>query len=102
MAWTNIPASNIIQATAGDSFVDNLPEAREILIDLCRLLIASLERPSEAVQRMGWAEPVRAAHCRLAVNIGLFEHLQDLGEDGITVKALAKDPVAQGSSSMRS
>lgn len=44
-----------LQAAGGD-YASGKPGAREQLVDLSYSLIASLELPSEAIQRMGWAE----------------------------------------------
>lgn len=41
---------------AGSAFADKKPGAREQLLNLGYSLISSLELPSEAIQRMGWAE----------------------------------------------
>ncbi|CAH0043780.1 unnamed protein product [Clonostachys solani] len=65
------------------------PGAREQLIELSRELISSLELPSEAIQRIGWAEPARAAHCRIAVDLKIPEHLQESGTAGISAQDLA-------------
>lgn len=43
-------------STITQSYLKNEPGARESLIDLSQALITSLELPSEAIQRMGWAE----------------------------------------------
>lgn len=43
-------------AAVAQTFEKNEPGARESLIDLSQALIAALELPSEAIQRMGWAE----------------------------------------------
>lgn len=40
----------------GAAFADKKPGAREQVLKLTYALIASLELPSEAIQRMGWAE----------------------------------------------
>lgn len=41
---------------AGSAYAQQKPGAREQLLDLSHALISSLELPSEAIQRMGWAE----------------------------------------------
>ncbi|KAK9424384.1 putative O-methyltransferase [Seiridium unicorne] len=74
---------------AGAAYGENKPGAREQLIDLSHALISSLELPSESIQRIGWAEPARAAHCRLGVEIQLFEHIKQSGAGGISAKELA-------------
>ncbi|KAI5921320.1 putative O-methyltransferase [Camillea tinctor] len=74
--------------TIGAAYAEKKPGAREQLINLSQALISSLELPSEAIQRMGWAEPARAAHCRIAVELKLFEALRDNGE-GLSAKELA-------------
>ncbi|KAI8957645.1 putative O-methyltransferase [Daldinia sp. FL1419] len=77
-----------IQVT-GSAYAEKKPGAREQLLNLAYSLISSLELPSEAIQRMGWAEPARAAHCRIAVDLGLFESLQESGISGTSGKGLA-------------
>jgi len=75
--------------SVGAAYADRKPGAREQLINLSHALISSLELPSEAIQRMGWAEPARAAHCRIAVELKLFELLKESGSNGISAKDLA-------------
>jgi hypothetical protein len=43
-------------SAVAQAFEKNEPGARESLIDLSQALITALELPSEAIQRMGWAE----------------------------------------------
>ncbi len=43
-------------SSAGDSFAQQSPGAREQLLALAYKLAATLETPSEAIQRIGWAE----------------------------------------------
>ncbi|KAI1491131.1 putative O-methyltransferase [Biscogniauxia mediterranea] len=74
--------------TVGAAYAENKPGAREQLINLSQALISSLELPSEAIQRMGWAEPARSAHCRIAVELKLFEILKD-NDQGLSAKELA-------------
>lgn len=38
------------------AYAKNKPGAREQLLNLGHALVSSLELPSEAIQRMGWAE----------------------------------------------
>ncbi|KAK6223418.1 hypothetical protein LQW54_000536 [Pestalotiopsis sp. IQ-011] len=73
----------------GSAYTKKKPGAREQLINLCHSLIASLELPSEAIQRMGWAEPARAAHCRTAVELRLFEILKN-GPQGLSAEHIAE------------
>ena len=44
-----------VQRTA-KAYAEETPGAREQLLSLSQALTASLELPSEAIQRMGWAE----------------------------------------------
>ncbi|KAI1099214.1 putative O-methyltransferase [Jackrogersella minutella] len=74
---------------ASSAYADKKPGAREQLLNLGYALASSVELPSEAIQRMGWAEPARAAHCRIAVALNLFELLKESGEQGISDKDLA-------------
>lgn len=41
---------------AGSAYAEQKPGAREQLLGLSNALIAALELPSEAIQRIGWAE----------------------------------------------
>ncbi|KAI0019172.1 putative O-methyltransferase [Xylariomycetidae sp. FL0641] len=77
-----------IQAT-GAAYAADKPGAREHLLNLSYALSSSLELPSEAQFRMGWAEPARAAHCRIAVDLGLFDHLKGCNGGNMHVKDLA-------------
>ncbi|KAI0176482.1 putative O-methyltransferase [Hypoxylon sp. FL1284] len=74
---------------AGAAFAEKKPGAREQLLNLGHSLVSSLQLPSEAIQRMGWAEPARAAHCRIAVELKIFESLKEGGQQGVSVKDLA-------------
>ncbi|VUC38168.1 unnamed protein product [Clonostachys rosea] len=75
--------------SVGAEYREEQPGAREQLIQLSRELISRLELPSEAIQRIGWAEPARAAHCRIAVDLKIPEHLKESGVAGISAKDLA-------------
>ncbi|KAI0899293.1 putative O-methyltransferase [Annulohypoxylon nitens] len=74
---------------ASAAYAEKKPGSREQLLNLGYALVSSVELPSEAIQRMGWAEPARAAHCRLAVELKLFELLEESGKQGTTAKELA-------------
>ncbi|KAI9687301.1 MAG: hypothetical protein M1822_002344 [Bathelium mastoideum] len=65
------------------------PGAREELLNLSQALTASLELPSEAIQRLGWAEPARSAHCRIAIELKLFEAVKESGAQGISARELS-------------
>lgn len=43
-------------AATTSSYADSLPGAREKLLSLTHALTAAVELPSEAIQRIGWAE----------------------------------------------
>ena len=43
-------------AKAGESYAQNDSGAREKLLSLAHSLAAAMELPSEAIQRIGWAE----------------------------------------------
>ncbi|KAJ5884238.1 O-methyltransferase [Penicillium tannophilum] len=64
--------------------------SREALIDYSRALIASLEIPSEFMQRTFWAEPAQSAIIRIAVDTKLFQHLQEAGSAGLSPSALSE------------
>ena len=76
--------------TTGQAYAENKPGAREQLLNLSHALISSLELPSEAIQRMGWAEPARFAHSRIATELNLFEHLKEAGSQGVSAEKLAE------------
>ncbi|THZ74430.1 putative hydroxyindole O-methyltransferase [Aureobasidium pullulans] len=86
------PISSIIEriAAAGTAYESNQIGSRESLIELSRDLIATLEIPSEFLQRSFWAEPALSAHCKYAVQVKLFQHLRDAGDDGVGSEELAE------------
>ncbi|KAF1947988.1 putative hydroxyindole O-methyltransferase [Clathrospora elynae] len=77
-------------AAAGKTYEGNEIGSRELLIELGRDLVATLEIPSEFLQRSFWAEPALSAHCKFAVQVKLFQHLQDAGSAGVNPSDLAK------------
>ncbi|KAJ5143775.1 uncharacterized protein N7515_002562 [Penicillium bovifimosum] len=77
-------------ATSRKAFENNEAGAREALIDQSRALISALEIPSEFVQRTFWAEPAQSAIIRLAVDVKLFQCLQEAGDAGLTPSALSE------------
>ncbi|KAI5860697.1 putative O-methyltransferase [Durotheca rogersii] len=81
---------------AGSAYAEKKPGAREQLLNLGYALVSSVELPSEAIQRMGWAEPARAAHCRIAVELGIFELLKDSNQSAkeVAAKTGADEPRA--------
>ena len=58
MASPNVDIPAILDkiSIAKQFYLKNEAGARESLIDLSQALIHALELPSEAIQRMGWAE----------------------------------------------
>ncbi|OGM44713.1 O-methyltransferase [Aspergillus bombycis] len=89
MAGSSVSA--ILDEISSSSIAFNKNEAgsREGLIEHSRALIAALEIPSEFIQRTFWAEPAQSAIIRLAVDVKLFQHLQEAGDVGLTPEALA-------------
>lgn len=51
---------------AGASYADGAPGSREKLLSLCHGLQSSLESPSEAIMRIGWAEVSYELKAKLA------------------------------------
>ncbi|KAI1453937.1 putative O-methyltransferase [Annulohypoxylon moriforme] len=87
---TSTPETILAQLNnAGSAYAKKEPGARERLLNLGYALVSSVELPSEAIQRMGWAEPAKAAHCRIAVELKIFELLKESGAQGISAKDLA-------------
>ncbi|KAJ5556996.1 O-methyltransferase [Penicillium frequentans] len=68
----------------------NEPGSRESLIDHSRALIATLEIPSEFIQRTFWAEPAQSAIIRLAVDVKLFQHLQEAANASLSLSSLSQ------------
>ncbi|KAH7033625.1 putative hydroxyindole O-methyltransferase [Microdochium trichocladiopsis] len=95
----NQHASSILEnlASTGNAYVHGQPGSRENLIELSRQLIASLEIPSEFLQRSFWAEPAMSAHLRLAVDLNILGLLRDAGPDGLDPEALAEKIGVQAS-----
>ncbi|KAJ5737056.1 uncharacterized protein N7483_002181 [Penicillium malachiteum] len=77
-------------ATARVAFDNNEPGSREALIDYGRALIASLEIPSEFIQRTFWAEPAQSAIIRIAFDVRLFQHLEEAGAEGLSASVLSE------------
>ncbi|KAJ5981981.1 hypothetical protein N7451_012081 [Penicillium sp. IBT 35674x] len=78
-------------AAARVAFEKHEGDSREALIDYGHALVSSLEFPSEFVQRTIWAEPAQSAKIRLAVDVRLFQHLKEAGEQGLSPSALAEE-----------
>ncbi|PYI03680.1 putative O-methyltransferase [Aspergillus sclerotiicarbonarius CBS 121057] len=76
-------------SAAGTAFDNKEPGSREALIERSRALVATLEVPSEFMQRSFWAEPAMSAILRLGVDVKLFQHLKDAGSDGLGAAALS-------------
>lgn len=88
----NAQVSNLVEEIigAGTSYSQHEPGAREKLLSLAYSLASAVELPSEAIQRIGWAEPARFASTKIAVDLNLFEMLKDKKDAGITTAELAK------------
>ncbi|KAK2613239.1 hypothetical protein N8I77_000163 [Diaporthe amygdali] len=91
---TLMPTEDLLKRLqdAGAAYKEDKHGARERLTSLCYTLIASLESPSESLQRIGWAEPARNADCRTAIDLKLFELMkedEEIGVQGVTAKELA-------------
>ncbi|MCJ1398246.1 hypothetical protein MMC11_001443 [Xylographa trunciseda] len=56
---------------------DGADTARVDLIAKAHDLIAALETPLESIIWMAWAEPTRYVATRIAIDLGLFEHLSE-------------------------
>ncbi|QDS74400.1 hypothetical protein FKW77_005672 [Venturia effusa] len=86
------PVTSIVQqiAAAGRAYSNDEVGSRESLVDLSRRLIAALEIPSEFLQRSFWAEPALAAHCKIAGQVKLFQHLKEAGDAGLSLAGLAE------------
>ncbi|KAH6646294.1 putative hydroxyindole O-methyltransferase [Truncatella angustata] len=74
---------------AGNAYEQGDTGARESLLALSHALIARLEMPSEFMQRSFWAEPAKSAICRIAVDLNIFQYLEDAGKAGLDFEELA-------------
>ncbi|KAJ5488142.1 Winged helix-turn-helix transcription repressor DNA-binding [Penicillium expansum] len=83
-------------ASTEKAFKDNEPGSREVLIAQSRALVAALEIPSEFIQRTFWAEPAQSAIIRLAVDVRLFQHLQEASPAGLSPKSLSEKTGVEG------
>ncbi|KAA6411226.1 MAG: Winged helix-turn-helix transcription repressor DNA-binding [Lasallia pustulata] len=81
-------------ATTGRSYVQDETGTREKLLSLTKSLSAAVELPSEAIQRMGWAEPARSAEVKIAGNLKLFDKLAEKEDVGLTAAELATESKA--------
>ncbi|EUC50285.1 hypothetical protein COCMIDRAFT_32379 [Bipolaris oryzae ATCC 44560] len=70
-------------AVAGKAYQREDIGSREELIKLGRDVVAALEIPI--------LQPAPSAHCRLAAQVGLFQHLKYAGETGSSLEDLAQD-----------
>ncbi|KAJ5674479.1 O-methyltransferase [Penicillium maclennaniae] len=77
-------------ASAHRAFDNDEPGSREALVEHSRALIASLEIPSEFLQRTFWAEPAQSPIIRMAVDVELFQHLQKASDGGLDAESLAQ------------
>lgn len=96
-----------------ESLAQKEPGAREKLLSLSHQLIAIFETPSETIQRIGWAEvnfplqyrcrvidgnfvqPARFAAIRLAVELKIFDILEQAGDAAVKVSQLASSTGAE-------
>lgn len=65
-------------ASAGKAYEKNEPGSREVLIDQSRALVASLEIPSEFLQRTFWAEVSSRQTTPMELAFFLSKSLQEL------------------------
>ncbi|KAF4634479.1 hypothetical protein G7Y89_g3627 [Cudoniella acicularis] len=77
-------------AAAGEAYEKNEAGSREALIDLSGLLIATLEIPSEFIQRSFWAEPAMSAQCKFAAGVQPFQDLKEAGDAGLSPQVLSE------------
>ncbi|KGO75605.1 O-methyltransferase, family 2 [Penicillium italicum] len=77
-------------ASTGKAFKENVPGSREALIAQSRALVATLEIPSEFIQRTFWAEPAQSAIIRLAVDVHLFQYLHEASPEGLSPTSLSE------------
>ncbi|OAK94421.1 O-methyltransferase [Phaeosphaeriaceae sp. SRC1lsM3a] len=76
-------------ANLSDGLKDGHPGAREGLLGACASLIAELSYPTETMLQLLWAQPTHLSVMRLAVDIKLFEAIEDVHETGATSSEIA-------------
>ncbi|KAM0801004.1 S-adenosyl-L-methionine-dependent methyltransferase [Usnea florida] len=94
MASTTSNSTNVAEilasiAASTEAVVEQRPRAREQVLALAHQLVSSLETPSETLQRMGWAEPARFAATQLAVDLKIFEKLEEAHNRPVSLSELA-------------
>jgi hypothetical protein len=106
-------ASDSTPSKAALSLLDNIaqlsdglkigsPGAREGLLGACKSLISELSHPSENMLEFLWARPAHLNVLWMAVEIKLFQAMQNIPETGATVSDIGKkcdknvDPVIVG------
>lgn len=73
---------------------DGDSRARETIISSCFSLIHELETPSETLIRMTWGAPPMLGVFKTAIDLGLFQHLQDQAKTSTELAiATQSDPV---------
>lgn len=77
-------------AASTEAVAQQKPGAREKVLALSHQLVSALETPSETIQRMGWAEPARFAATQLAVDLNIFEKLEEAHDAPVSLSNLTK------------
>ncbi|KAL9088464.1 MAG: hypothetical protein Q9165_006188 [Trypethelium subeluteriae] len=84
-------------STLGAQFQSGETSSRDDLIEAARSLVTGIEPPREAILRMAISEPARNTALRVAVDIGLLDHLLEGGgspRDSTELATLCRaDPV---------
>ncbi len=79
-----------LQGINGSKLQDVNEEARRQCLAAARSLVYALESPLEAILRLNYAEPAHAAAIRTAVDLNLFEKLEQGAGDPVTTSKLAE------------
>lgn len=110
--------ANILRTIAASTEVvaQQAPGAREKMLALSHQLTSALETPSETIQRMGWAEvrhpsskayktlmrpcakscqPARFAATQLAVDLKIFEKLEEAHDAPVSLSDLVQSTGAE-------
>lgn len=97
-------------AASTEAVAQQKPGAREKVLALSHQLVSALETPSETIQRMGWAEvcdsspkaynlmgsyaesrqPARFAATQLAVDLNIFEKLEEAHDAPVSLSNLTE------------
>jgi hypothetical protein len=76
-------------AELSDGLKNGRPGAREGLLGACASLVSELSHPSETMLQLLWAQPTHLSVIRMAVEVKLFQAMENVTETGATSSEIA-------------